>query len=131
MTIPVSFQSVINLCVRAALGGPSKFGLVKVNFVVQTSTTPWIGTELAVKNTLQIFPACRKRRIKKLTISGLTASQFRNFTATDTSTTPAIGTDTTTTTFGYRKWEMIGSRNVHTLLDTDIESTEWVKIPPI
>lgn len=86
---------------------------------------------MAIKNTLQIFPAYRKRRIKKLAISGLTTSKFRNFTATDTSTTPAIGTDTTTTTFGYRKWEMIGSRNVPTPLDTDIESPEWVKIPAI
>lgn len=43
--------------------------------------------ELRVNNTLKAFPACCKRRLKRIEIFGVTTDKFCNFIATEMSTT--------------------------------------------
>lgn len=63
---------------------------------------------LRLKNTLEVFPAYRKRRIKGIEMCGPAISKFRNSIATETSTASRIGADLAGTILGYRKKLIIG-----------------------
>lgn len=77
-----------------------------------------------IENTLKVFPACRKGRLKEIEICWLASYKFRSVTASQTSTSPRKGAELRSTTFDYRKRPMISFWNVRTLFANGIEDPQ-------